>query len=374
MHVDRDGMWQVLDSERTRLADLLTSLSTREWAQPSLCTGWTVRDVAAHLTLAPQLSVPRAFVELVRARGSFDRMVDGTARRHASRPAEALVEELRGIVGSRRLAPGQKLADALMDVLVHGQDIAVALGRRHPMPLEAARASAAHLWRIGFPFHARKKLRGFRLSATDVDWAGGAGAEIRGPIEAILPLLAGRMAALPPAHRRRRRATDRPASHRQHGLRPRTRRSAMTWSIHHTEPGTGTRLDTFDAVHTVKVGAEHTDGAYELFEVEALRAPAVPPYRTPWAKSYYILDGRLTVHVDAATYDLGPGSTVTIPPGTAHTFAVTTPSARFLAFTTTGRAGRLFADIVASVPRDLPMPEAMPALLAVAQRNEVTFA
>lgn len=195
--MDRDDMWRVLDSERARLADLLASLSEREWAQPSLCTGWTVRDVAAHLTLAPQTNVTGALVELVRARGSFDRMVDRTARRHAARPVDQLVAELRGIVGSRRLAPGQKLADALMDVLVHGQDIALPLGRRHPMPLEAARSSAEHLWRIGFPFHTRTKLCGYRFSATDVDWAAGDGAVIQGPIEAILPLLAGRTATLP---------------------------------------------------------------------------------------------------------------------------------------------------------------------------------
>jgi len=195
--MDRDRMWQILDSERASMADLLGSLAEAELATPSLCAGWTVRDVAAHLTLAPQTSPTRAVVELVRARGSFNRMIDRTARRHAARPIDQLVAELHGIVGSRRLAPGQKLADALMDVLVHGQDIAVPLGRRRPMPSQAARVSAEHLWRIGFPFHARKKLRGFRLSATDVDWAAGAGAEITGPIDAILPLLAGRTATLP---------------------------------------------------------------------------------------------------------------------------------------------------------------------------------
>ena len=195
--MDRDRIWQTLDSERASMADLLESLSEAEWAKPSLCSGWTVRDVATHLTLGPQTTVSRAVVEIVRARGSFNRMVDRTARRHAARPVDQLITELHGIVGSRRLAPGQKLADALMDVLVHGQDIAVPLGRRRQMPPEAARASAEHLWRIGFPFHARKKLRGFRLSATDVDWAAGAGAEIRGPVDAILPLLAGRTATLP---------------------------------------------------------------------------------------------------------------------------------------------------------------------------------
>ncbi len=118
-------MWLILDGERASMADMLASLTEAQWAKPSLCTGWTVRDVAAHLTLGPQTTVSRAVVEIVRARGSFNRMVDRTARRHAARPVDQLVAELRDTVGSRRLAPGQKLADALMDVLVHGQDIAV---------------------------------------------------------------------------------------------------------------------------------------------------------------------------------------------------------------------------------------------------------
>ncbi|MBC3192415.1 maleylpyruvate isomerase family mycothiol-dependent enzyme [Pseudonocardia sp. C8] len=195
--MDRDAMWQVLDSERDRAADLLESLSPEEWERPTPCAGWRVREVAAHLALGPRTTVRQVLVEIVRARGSFDRMIDQTARRHARRPAPQLVADLRGCVGSRRLAPGQTLAVAMMDALVHGQDIAVAVGRRHPVPPEAGRVAAELLWRTGFPFHARRRLAGFALRATDADWSAGTGAEIRGPIEALLPLLAGRTATLP---------------------------------------------------------------------------------------------------------------------------------------------------------------------------------
>lgn len=65
------------------------------------------------------------------------------------------------------------------------------------MPLEAARASAEHLWRIGFPFHAPQTAPRVPADRTDVDWAAGEGADVRGPVAAILPLLAGRAATLP---------------------------------------------------------------------------------------------------------------------------------------------------------------------------------
>jgi len=194
--MDRDEVWRTIDSERLGVADLLEQLSDEEWAQPSLCTGWTVRDVAAHLSLAPQTSVGSAVVEFVRARGSFNRMIHETAKRHATRRPEELIAELRAIAGTRRTALGQKLLDALMDILVHGQDIVLPLGRHREMPPEAARTSATHVWTRGFPFHAQKRLRGLRLTATDVDWSAGEGAGVEGPIDAILLLLTGRPAAL----------------------------------------------------------------------------------------------------------------------------------------------------------------------------------
>ena len=34
--------------ERLAFADFLAGLTPEQWAAPSLCAGWTVRDVAAH--------------------------------------------------------------------------------------------------------------------------------------------------------------------------------------------------------------------------------------------------------------------------------------------------------------------------------------
>ena len=51
---------------------------------------------------------------------------------------------------------------------------------------------------MGWPFWARRRLRGLRLTATDTDWSAGQGAELRGPIQAVLLLLTGRTAAALP--------------------------------------------------------------------------------------------------------------------------------------------------------------------------------
>src|SRR5689334_17328087 len=129
-----DDVWAVVDAQRSSLADLLDELSAAEWEQPSLCAGWRVRDVAAHLALA-HTGPAAGMVAMVRARGSFDRMIRDTALRHSGVPAGQLIAEIRSMVGSRRRAPGISHLEPMLDVLVHGQDIAVPLGRVRPMPV-----------------------------------------------------------------------------------------------------------------------------------------------------------------------------------------------------------------------------------------------
>lgn len=196
-----DDVWRATDSERLSLADLLDDLTPPEWAAPSLCAGWTVRDVAAHLALA-HTGVLAGAVGAVRARGSFDRMVHDTAVRHAAEPTAVLVGQIRAMVGSRRHAPGISHLEPLLDVLVHGQDIALPLGRPREVPVVPAAAAATRVWTYRWPwtipFRARARLRGLRLAATDVEWSAGEGAPVEGPVGALLLLLTGRTAAALP--------------------------------------------------------------------------------------------------------------------------------------------------------------------------------
>jgi len=79
----RDQAWQVIDAQRLGLAGLLDDLSEDEWQQLSLCGGWTVRDVAAHLTLQ-QLGARAAIAMMLRYRGDTDRAIRDCARQRAA--------------------------------------------------------------------------------------------------------------------------------------------------------------------------------------------------------------------------------------------------------------------------------------------------
>jgi uncharacterized protein (TIGR03083 family) len=193
--LDTDAVWVAIDRERLDLADLLDDLSVAEWEHASLCEGWRVRDVAAHLALA-QTGPVRATVDLLRAGGRLQRMIHDSAVRHASLPPAQLADQLRGMTGSRRTAPGVTPIEPLLDVLVHGQDIAVPLGRRRTMPVLAATTAATRVWNLPWPmsttFSARRRLAGVRLAATDTDWTVGEGDVVEGPIQALLLVLTGR--------------------------------------------------------------------------------------------------------------------------------------------------------------------------------------
>jgi uncharacterized protein (TIGR03083 family) len=189
--MDVADVWRVTDEQRSTLADLLEELTEQEWDQPSLCDAWRVRDVAAHLTLA-HMGWGTAAVELVRAGGSFNRMIRDTALRQARLPVEEYPRRLRAMVGSRRKAPGVTAVEPMLDLLVHGQDITIPLGRRRPMPREAAALASSRAWALNWPFRTRRRLRGVRLVATDVSWEAGSGLPMQGTIGDLLLLVTGR--------------------------------------------------------------------------------------------------------------------------------------------------------------------------------------
>jgi uncharacterized protein (TIGR03083 family) len=193
--VDLDDVWRTIDAQRLSLADLLDDLSPAEWATPSLCSGWLVRDVATHLTQA-HMGYRDALVGAVRARGSFDRMIRDAALRAGPLSPEECSRRIRAMAGSRRTAPFISPLEPLIDVLVHGQDIAVPLGRERPVPAVAAAVAARRAWDLGFPFRARKRLVGLQLRATDGELVLGEGAPVEGTTGDLLLLVTGRTATV----------------------------------------------------------------------------------------------------------------------------------------------------------------------------------
>lgn len=188
--MNTDEIWRCVDDQRVELAGLLEGLSAEQWMAPSLCDGWRVRDVAAHLTHSHMHPV-QAIGEAIKSGFRFDAMISRLGREDRRSQSE-IAAALRGMAGARKKVPGTSVQQPLIELLVHGQDITVALGIDRPMPIDAAVEAATKLSVMKFPLNAAQRLAGVRLVATDADFSAGEGHEVRVPIRDIVMILAGR--------------------------------------------------------------------------------------------------------------------------------------------------------------------------------------
>ncbi|MGW5435498.1 maleylpyruvate isomerase family mycothiol-dependent enzyme [Nocardia asteroides] len=195
--MDIDQHWRIIAEQRYAIARLLDTLTPAELDSPSLCEGWRVRDVAAHVALAAQPPGPLGMLrEAARARGSFHRLNHDIAVRHADAVADP-VADLTAVAESRRLPAVTNYRNIQYDVIVHAQDIARPLGHTITVDPAAAAVGAERVWTMGWPFWAKRKLSGVRLVAEDSSWTAGSGPEIHGTTLDLLLLLTGRRSTLP---------------------------------------------------------------------------------------------------------------------------------------------------------------------------------
>ena len=189
--MDSDALWQHIDSERAWMADLLESLPAEDWQRPSLCAGWTVRDVGAHVTFA-QTPLRDLLWPALRAGFRYDVLVRDTALR-SPLTHEEIVARLRSLLGSRRRVAFITDLEPLIDILVHNQDIARPLGVEHPIPPDAAAAAADRVLGAPVPIRRWKAPRDVRFVATDTDWAFGSGHDVHATMCTHLLTLTGRL-------------------------------------------------------------------------------------------------------------------------------------------------------------------------------------
>ncbi|MCK7626139.1 maleylpyruvate isomerase family mycothiol-dependent enzyme [Streptomyces sp. RS10V-4] len=187
-------------AERRELADLLDTLTPEQWDAPSLCAGWRVREVAAHMSLGFRSSLPRTAAELLKARGSLHRMTDRCARRDAAALAPAaLAAALREHAHHPWTPPVGGYRGALGHDVVHGLDITVPLGLDRRVPADRLRILLDSLTPRGTRFFGAA-LDGVALHADDLDWTYGTGSPLRGSAQDLLLVAFGRK--LPPGRLR----------------------------------------------------------------------------------------------------------------------------------------------------------------------------
>jgi uncharacterized protein (TIGR03083 family) len=196
VRVDRQAVFAAVADERRQIASLLDSLDHVQLATPSLCAGWDVKTVAAHLV---SVFADSFWVFMGRAarRRSMARAIDELAHRRAELPATEIAATLRRCADHPLSPPLFGPLDPLADILVHGGDIKLPL--EVPFQPDPGLAALALDFLTGpwpFGFVPLGRLRGISLRGTDIDRSWGNGAEIRGPVAALMMSVAGRTALL----------------------------------------------------------------------------------------------------------------------------------------------------------------------------------
>ncbi|WP_258070673.1 maleylpyruvate isomerase family mycothiol-dependent enzyme [Pseudoclavibacter sp. AY1F1] len=190
--------WEIVHAERRALADDLTPLSDKEWATPSLCTGWTVHDVLAHLVNDATTTRLSFVAQLAAARFDFDALNQrGVESERRARPLDTLAR-FREVADRTSSAP-TPAATRYVEAIVHGEDIRRPLGIAHTYPVDAVLEAIVHQRKTPVAMGGGRELAaGRRLVVTDAGTTAanplslGQGPAVRGTAIDLLLWLSGR--------------------------------------------------------------------------------------------------------------------------------------------------------------------------------------
>jgi uncharacterized protein (TIGR03083 family) len=187
-------IWNVVAAERGALADDLDGIGQAQWRADSLCDGWSVRRVAAHLTATASLTPLTFFGSFAGSSFNFDRFANKQIDKHLGADEAATLANFRAVRTSTSAPPGPKIS-WLGEVLVHAEDIRRPLGIAHSYPMDAVVAVADFYKGSNTLIGTKSRIAGLGLRATDVDWSHGSGDEVAGPMMSLLMAMTGRAGA-----------------------------------------------------------------------------------------------------------------------------------------------------------------------------------
>jgi uncharacterized protein (TIGR03083 family) len=190
----KNDVFAMIAEQRRAVADVMDGLSAAQWATPSLCAGWTVREVAAHLVMPFEVPLPTFLFRFIASGFDFDKMSNKFATGD-HRPGGELAKVVRANAEHRFVPPNFPPQAPLTDIVTHGLDMFRPLGIEHHvaeptmqmvldflMTPKAAKAFVPKGVTVGRSFHA-----------TDIDWSAGSGPEVRASAPDLVLTLTGRL-------------------------------------------------------------------------------------------------------------------------------------------------------------------------------------
>lgn len=190
-------LWPLTIEARRSLLSTFEQFDDEDWDIPSLCGGWSMREMLAHLVLAARPPARRYIAAVAKAKGNFDRANHHLAVEDARRSTVELISNYRAVVDHRFAPPGWPAAAPLSDVLLHSLDVRIPLGlpTDQSPPEHYEPVMGLLLSRAGRSF-TRRQRPAVHWVATDHDWSHGDGQEVSGAMSSLALAAAGRRARL----------------------------------------------------------------------------------------------------------------------------------------------------------------------------------
>lgn len=185
-------IWHAVHAERRQLAADLSALRKDQWRLPSLCPGWSIHDVLAHLVDTARTSRLSFTRGLLAARLSFDRANENAISREKRQKPQDTIEALKQAADLTRTPPA-KLATRLVEAIVHGEDI------RRPLGITGSYPESAIVQALEYQLHTpvsfgggRERLAGLRLIDRKTGASWGQGDEVEADAIELLLAVSGR--------------------------------------------------------------------------------------------------------------------------------------------------------------------------------------
>ena len=191
----KTDIWPTIHAERRALAADLQRLNEDQWSTPSLCSGWTVREVLAHMSAAADMTLPSFFAKLLGSGFRFEGVQEKGISAELGGSAADTLDRFGSLADSKRRPPGP--TDVMLgETVIHAQDIRAPLGIQHDYSTDAVVQAADFFKGSNLLIGAKRRIAGITLRATDADWSHGTGPEVSGPILALVMAMTGRTTAV----------------------------------------------------------------------------------------------------------------------------------------------------------------------------------
>jgi uncharacterized protein (TIGR03083 family) len=195
--MEPDSIVATTTAMRRQIAEQLSIVGVDALATPSLCPGWDVFTVGAHLAVSATIPIAALMAAAIRRGGSLRRANDHLAHDMAGRPPGQVLDLLCENANRQLATPRYGPVAPLTEVIVHAGDIFRPLGIPYEPPTDCVREAIDFVLTVRPAGLVRRgRLANLRLVADDLAYAHGSGEVVRGAAVDLLMAACGRQDAL----------------------------------------------------------------------------------------------------------------------------------------------------------------------------------